>query len=44
MGYSQASTLVAAVGFLLSIAPFMLIRYGARLRASSPVTSSLAPH
>lgn len=43
MGYAYASTTVAAIGFVLAIAPFMLIVYGAKLRARSPVTSSLVP-
>lgn len=41
LGYPQASSLVSALGFALAAAPFMLIRYGARLRAKSPVTSQL---
>lgn len=41
MGYPQASTLVAGLGFALAIAPFMLIKYGARLRAKSPITTKL---
>jgi MFS family permease len=41
LGYPQASSLVAALGFAFAAAPFLLIRYGARLRARSPVTSQL---
>lgn len=41
LGYPYASTLVSALGFFLAVAPFLLIKYGARLRARSPVTSQL---
>lgn len=41
MGYAEASSLVSGLGFLLAAAPFLLIKYGARLRAKSPVTSKL---
>ncbi|CAK9782640.1 MFS general substrate transporter [Cutaneotrichosporon oleaginosum] len=41
LGYPQASSLVAGLGFAFAAAPFLLIRYGARLRARSPVTSQL---
>lgn len=41
LGYPQASSLVSALGFVLAAAPFLLIKYGARLRARSPVTSQL---
>jgi uncharacterized membrane protein (DUF4010 family) len=41
MGYAHASTVVAAIAFALAVAPFLLIRYGAALRARSPFTSSL---
>ncbi|GMK56290.1 hypothetical protein CspeluHIS016_0301300 [Cutaneotrichosporon spelunceum] len=41
MGYPQASSLIAGLGFALAIAPFMLIKYGARLRAKSPITTKL---
>lgn len=41
MGYPEASSLVSGVGFALAIAPFLLIKYGARLRAKSPITSKL---
>ncbi|GMK57937.1 hypothetical protein CspeluHIS016_0407710 [Cutaneotrichosporon spelunceum] len=41
LGYPQASSLVAALAFAFAVAPFLIIRYGARLRARSPVTSQL---
>jgi hypothetical protein len=41
MGYPQASSLIAGLGFALAIAPFMLVKYGARLRARSPITTKL---
>ncbi|BEJ11551.1 hypothetical protein CspHIS471_0200110 [Cutaneotrichosporon sp. HIS471] len=44
MGYPQASSLIAGLGFALAIAPFMLIKYGARLRAKSPITTKLVGH
>lgn len=42
MGYPQASTLVAALGTVLGIAPVALIFFGAGLRAKSKVASALA--
>lgn len=41
MGYPQAGTLVASVGLFLGLAPFILLRYGADLRARSRVAREL---
>ncbi|KAK1922845.1 major facilitator superfamily domain-containing protein [Papiliotrema laurentii] len=41
MGYSQAGTLVASVALFLGLAPLILLRYGADLRARSKVASEL---
>jgi hypothetical protein len=41
MGYSQASTTVAAIGLVLAAAPVLLIIYGPRLRAKSKVASAI---
>lgn len=41
MGYAEASSLVSGLGFILAIAPFLLIKYGARLRANSPITTKI---
>lgn len=41
MGYPQAGTLVACVGIFLGLTPFILLKYGADLRARSKVATSL---
>lgn len=41
MGYPQATSAVASVALLLSLAPIMLLKYGAVLRAKSKIASAM---
>lgn len=41
MGYPQATTLVASIALIMSLAPFILMRYGEVLRAKSKVARSI---
>ena len=42
LGIQGAGGLTAGIGTLLSITPFVLFKYGARLRARSPFAQELA--
>lgn len=42
MGYAKASTMVGAIGLVLAIAPFAIIKYGPKLRARSKVARAIA--
>jgi hypothetical protein len=42
MGYATASTVVASIGLVLTLAPLLLMKYGKVLREKSKVASAIS--